>query len=371
MFEIKSRNGQARLGLLKTAHGNIETPVFMPVGTQATVKSMTPEQISGTGARIILGNTYHLNLRPTSEAIASFGGLHKFMGWSGAILTDSGGFQAFSLSKLRKISEEGIEFRSHLDGAKVFLTPERCLQIQKNLGSDISMALDECVPYPCSRSDCVKSVERTIRWEKRFFDEYEREGMRSRGLLAFGIVQGGCYEDIRRNCARRLSEIDFPGFAIGGVSVGEPEPEMLEQVDWCASELPEGKPRYVMGVGTPPQLLKMVALGADMFDCVMPTRLARHAVAFTCSGEINLKNSKFKFDENPLDSEVSSYSSGFSRAYIRHLVSANEILGCTLLSIHNIRFFIQLMEDARRHIALGDFESWSSGWIDRYNSGGE
>ena len=370
MFKIlnKCDTTKARRGQLETAHGVIQTPVFMPVGTQATVKSLTPQQIEDTGAQIILGNTYHLNIRPTSELIARFGGLHGFMKWNKPILTDSGGFQAFSLSKLRKISEEGIQFNSHLDGKKLFISPESCMQIQKNLGSDICMVLDECIPYPCKENACKMSVERTLRWAKRCYDEYVRLELPQAKRLAFGIVQGSCYKHLREMCAQELSKIDFPGFAIGGVSVGEPEEQMLFQVEVSANQLPEDKPRYVMGVGTPPQILKMIALGADMFDCVMPTRLARHACAFTLDGEINLKNARFAEDHAPLDAEIQSYASNFSRAYIRHLVKANEMLACTLLSIHNITFFQILTQQAREHIQKGDFAEWSNAWIKRYTA---
>lgn len=370
MFKIlkESAKSRARRATLKTAHGEIQTPVFMPVGTQATVKAMTPLQVEETGAQIILANTYHLNIRPTSELIAGFGGLHGFMNWEKPILTDSGGFQAFSLSKLRKITEDGIAFNSHLDGAKKFLSPESCMRIQKNLGSDICMVLDECIPYPCEKKACLKSVERTLRWAKRCLEEYRSIGLPEAQRLAFGIVQGGCYEDIRQYCAEKLSEMDFPGYAIGGVSVGEPEEQMLFQVDVSAQKLPLQKPRYVMGVGTPPQILKMIALGADMFDCVMPTRLARHACAFTLDGEINLKNAKYALDQSPLDESIPSYASKFSRAYIRHLIKCNEMLACTLLSIHNITFFQVLTRQAREHIESGDFEEWSDAWIARYNA---
>ena len=370
MFKIlkKCDTTKARRAQLETAHGVIQTPVFMPVGTQATVKSLTPQQIEDTGAQIILGNTYHLNIRPTSELIARFGGLHGFMKWNKPILTDSGGFQAFSLSKLRKISEEGIQFNSHLDGKKLFISPESCMQIQKNLGSDICMVLDECIPYPCKENACKLSVERTLRWAKRCYDEYIRLELPQAKRLAFGIVQGSCYKHLREMCAQELSKIDFPGFAIGGVSVGEPEEQMLYQVEISANQLPENKPRYVMGVGTPPQILKMIALGADIFDCVMPTRLARHACAFTLDGEINLKNARFAEDHSPLDEEIPSYASNFSRAYIRHLVKANEMLACTLLSIHNITFFQILTQQAREHIEKGDFAEWSNAWIKRYTA---
>ena len=368
MFKLlkTSSKSSARRGTLCCAHGEVQTPAFMPVGTQATVKSLTPEQIQQTGAQIILANTYHLNIRPTSELIARFGGLHKFMNWEGPILTDSGGFQAFSLSKLRKIDEDGIRFNSHLDGAKLFLSPEGCMRIQKNLGSDVCMVLDECIPYPCGHGDCLKSVERTLRWAERCLGEFLRLGMRESGQMLFGIVQGGCFADIRQMCAERLSQFDFDGFAIGGVSVGEPEEEMISQVDMSAPRLPADKPRYVMGVGTPPQLLKMIASGADMFDCVIPTRLARHGCAFTLDGEINIKNAKFREDRAPLDAEIPSYAAAFSRAYLRHLFVANEILACTLLSMHNIAFFQTLMGDARAHIEAGDFEDWSRAWMQRY-----
>ncbi len=371
MFKIikKSEKSEARRGRLETAHGEVQTPVFMAVGTQATVKALTPRQIEETGTQIILGNTYHLNIRPTSELIAKFGGLHGFMKWDRPILTDSGGFQAFSLSKLRKIGDDGIEFNSHIDGARLFLSPESCMRIQRNLNSDICMVLDECIPYPSGRKECLRSVERTIGWAERCKKECARLGMPEDGILSFAIAQGGCHADIREACSKRLAELDFPGYAIGGVSVGEPEAEMLEQVEACVKSLPFEKPRYVMGVGTPPQILKMIALGADMFDCVMPTRLARHACAFTLDGQINLKNARFAEDPAPLDAEIPSYASQFSRAYIRHLVKAEEMLACTLLSIHNLRFFQALTEQARSHIEIGDFDEWSADWICRYEKG--
>ncbi|MBR4598034.1 MAG: tRNA guanosine(34) transglycosylase Tgt [Opitutales bacterium] len=366
MFELLKTDGGARRGRLCTPHGKIETPIFMPVGTQATVKGLSPWQIEETGAQIILSNTYHLNIRPGSKLIEKFGGLHGFMKWEKPILTDSGGFQAFSLSSLRKISEEGIEFKSHLDGAKLFLSPEGCMQIQRELNSDIRMVLDECIPYPCEKRACQKSVERTLRWAKRCKKCHDAFADKN---LTFGIIQGGIYPDIREMCAKELADMDFPGYAIGGVSVGEPEEEMLKQVEASTKFLPDQKPRYVMGVGTPVQLLKMIALGADMFDCVMPTRLARHANAFTSRGIINLKNSRFKEDAEPLDCSIQSPASKFSRAYIRHLMVSGETLGGTLLSIHNISFFLDLMKQAREHIEAGDFLAWSQSWIERYQSG--
>lgn len=359
----------ARLGVLQTRHGEIRTPVFMPVGTQGTVKALTPEQVKATGAQIILGNTYHLNLRPGPEVVKAMGGLHKFMGWDGPILTDSGGFQVFSLAKIRKVTDEGINFQSHLDGTPVSLNPKSCLEIQDALGSDIAMVLDECPPWPCDKKACEAAVKRTIRWAKEFLNHAHTTGFLERGHHAFAIVQGSTYEDLRVACAKALVEMNFPGYAIGGVSVGEPEHEMLKQVGYVTPHLPIHKPRYVMGVGTPPQLLKMIALGADMFDCVMPTRLARHGSAFTPDGVINIKNEKFKFDEAPLVAGLDNYTAKFSRAYLRHLFMAQEHLSATLLSIHNIHFFQDLMARARAHIAAGDYAEWSAAWIARYEAG--
>lgn len=367
MFTILKEVAQARRGVLKTRHGEIQTPIFMPVGTQATVKGMTPEQIEEVGAQIILSNTYHLNIRPGSELIREMGGLHSFMNWKGPILTDSGGFQVFSLSKLRKITEQGIEFRSHLDGRKLFLGPENCYQIQKDLDTDIAMVLDECPPYPCEREDCARAVSRSIRWAGEFLAYAKRDGFLSSGHHVFGIIQGSTYEELRRDCGQALAEMDFPGYALGGVSVGEPEEEMIRQLAMTVPVMPRDKPRYVMGVGTPPQLLKMVALGMDMFDCVMPTRLARHASVFTSNGIINLKNERFKNDSAPIMNADNYTCQNFSRAYLRHLVMANELLAHTLLSIHNTHFFLNLMVQARSHIDAGDYASWSADWIERFN----
>ncbi|MGE9294787.1 MAG: tRNA guanosine(34) transglycosylase Tgt [Puniceicoccales bacterium] len=362
-------NGPRR-GRLLTRHGVVETPIFMPVGTQATVKALTPDMLKDAGAQIILGNTYHLNLRPGSDLVAEMGGLHKFMSWDRPILTDSGGFQVFSLAKLRKISDKGIAFQSHLDGAKIFLGPRECFDIQRNLGTDIAMVLDECPPFPCEEDACREAVERTIRWAREFKDIAAGEGWLDAGHHAFGIVQGSVYEEQRRECARALVDIGFPGYAVGGVSVGEPEPEMLRQVAASIPELPADKPRYVMGVGTPPQLLKMIALGADMFDCVMPTRLARHANVFTPHGTLNLRNERFRKDESPIVDGLDNYTCRtFSRSYLRHLVMANELLAHTLLSLHNIHFFLDLMAQARAHIETGDFDSWSRDWINAYEAG--
>ncbi len=360
----------ARCGELKTLHGTIKTPVFMPVGTVASVKSLTPQQVEETGAQIILGNTYHLNLRPTSEVVRDLGGLHEFMQWHKPILTDSGGFQVFSLAKLRKITREGISFASHLDGSRITLTPKSCLQIQMNLNTDIAMVLDICPPFPCGKKEVADADETTLRWAGEFIDEARGNGFIESGHHVFGIVQGGVYADLRRECAEKLSAMDFPGYAIGGVSVGEPEPEMLQQVAAATPYLPEEKPRYVMGVGTPPQLLKMIALGADMFDCVMPTRLARHGTAFTPFGTINIKNERFKLDRRPLVEGLDNYTCRtFTRAYLRHLFVSGEILSATLLSLHNIHFFQDLMRQAREHILAGDYSSWSKEWCERYESG--
>ncbi|TVP76060.1 MAG: tRNA guanosine(34) transglycosylase Tgt [Puniceicoccaceae bacterium] len=369
MFKLLKEDGQARRGVLHTRHGEIQTPIFMPVGTQATVKGMTPAQIDEVGAQIILGNTYHLNIRPSSELIHELGGLHQFMNWKKPILTDSGGFEVFSLAKLRKITEAGIEFRSHLDGRKLILAPENCYQIQKNLDTDIAMVLDECPPFPCGREACEAAVSRTVRWAGEFLKYATDDGYIDSGHHVFGIIQGSVYDDLRQSCGQALAEMDFPGYAVGGVSVGEPEAEMIRQVAATAPVMPKDKPRYVMGVGTPPQLLQMVALGMDMFDCVMPTRLARHASVFTPEGVLNLKNERFKHDPRPI-MEADNYTcQNFSRAYLRHLVMAKELLAHTLLSIHNTHFFLALMAQARAHIEAGDYAGWSRAWMERYNAG--
>jgi len=369
MFELLEECGEARRGVLTTRHGAIQTPIFMPVGTQATVKGLTPAQVEEVGAQIILGNTYHLNLRPGPELVRRMGGLHRFMNWKRPILTDSGGFQVFSLSKLRKITDAGIEFRSHLDGRKLFLGPKECYAIQSALDTDIAMVLDECPPFPCEREACEAAVERTIRWAGEFLEHARADGFLETGHHVFGIVQGSVFEDLRVRCAQELAALDFPGYAVGGVSVGEPEEEMIRQVAACAPHLPRRKPRYVMGVGTPPQLLRMIGLGMDMFDCVMPTRLARHATVFTPEGTLNLKNERFREDERPI-MEADNYTCrNFSRAYLRHLVMAKELLASTLLSLHNVHFFLDLMAQARAHIEAGDYAAWSTDWIARYRGG--
>ena len=288
------------------------------------------------------------------------------MNWNKPILTDSGGFQVFSLSSLRKITEEGIHFKSHLDGKKLFLSPKSCYEIQSELGTDIAMVLDECPPFPCDKNACELAVDRTIRWAKEFFVHAESDGFIEKGHHVFGIIQGSTYSDLRVSCSQALAEIPFSGYAIGGVSVGEPEEEMIKQVSYCLPHMPENKPRYVMGVGTPVQLLKMIGLGADMFDCVMPTRLARHANVFTPTGILNLRNEKFKTDDRPI-MEANNYTcKNFSRAYLRHLLMSNELLASTLLSIHNLHFFLDLMREAREQIASNDYDAWSTQWIKNY-----
>lgn len=372
VFKVLKEDGgsAARRGRLRTRHGIIETPIFMPVGTQGTVKGLLPEQLTTIGTQILLGNTYHLNLRPGSELIRDLGGLHRFMGWNGPILTDSGGFQVFSLSKLRKVRHDGIMFKSHLDGREVELTPRRVVDIQANLGSDIAMVLDECPPGEADHGHCEAAVERTLRWAADARAYVDETGFLAAGHHLFGIVQGSRYRDLRERCARELVAMDFPGYAVGGVSVGEPEEEMIPQVAMCTAVLPRDKPRYVMGVGTPTQLLKMIGAGADMFDCVMPTREARHGLAYTEDGKINLKNQRFRDDTRPLMERFADVPTGaFSRAYLRHLISAGEMLGGVLLSVHNLRFYLDLMAQARAHIEAGDFAAWSADWIARYEAG--
>jgi queuine tRNA-ribosyltransferase len=359
----------ARRGRLRTRHGVIETPIFMPVGTQGTVKGVSPAQLRELGAQIILGNTYHLNLRPTSELVRDLGGLHTFMGWDGPILTDSGGFQVFSLAKLRKMHDDGVEFQSHLDGARCFLGPKEVMTIQANLGSDIAMVIDECPPWPSSREETAAACARSLRWAARCKEIATDNGFLAAGHHVFAIVQGSTYDDLRREAAEALGALDFPGYAVGGVSVGEPEPEMLKQVGAATPFLPTDKPRYTMGLGTPPQLLKMIALGVDMFDCVLPSRVARNGLVFTPDGPLNLRNERFRADRAPIHGEVCNYTTQFSRAYLRHLMVAGEILGCTLLTVHNLAFYLELMAQARAHIEAGDFGPWQRAWVARYEAG--
>ncbi|OPJ56763.1 tRNA guanosine(34) transglycosylase Tgt [Alkalithermobacter paradoxus] len=337
----------ARLGKLYTPHGVIETPIFMPVGTQATVKAMTPEALKEINSQIILSNTYHLYMRPGHKLVEKAGGLHKFMNWDRPILTDSGGFQVFSLGPLRKITEEGVEFRSHLDGSKHFISPEKATEIQNSLGSDIMMVFDECAPYPADRDYVKNSLERTTRWAKRCKDAHKNPDRQA----LFGIVQGGMYKDLREQSAREIMEIDFPGYAIGGLSVGEPKHLMYEVLDYTTPLLPKDKPRYLMGVGSPDDLLEGVIRGVDMFDCVLPTRIARNGTAMTSQGKVVVRNAKYAEDFTPLDPECDCYTcKNYTRAYIRHLVKANEILGSTLITHHNLYFLLKLMENVRKAI---------------------
>ena len=338
----------ARRGRIYTPHGVIETPVFMPVGTQATVKAMTPDELKEmVNAKIILSNTYHLYLRPGDELIAEAGGLHKFMNWDRAILTDSGGFQVFSLADLRNITEEGVKFKSHLDGSSHFISPEKSMSIQNNLGSDIMMAFDECCPYPATYEYTKASMERTTRWAKRCIEAHknpDRQGL-------FGIVQGGMYKDLREESAKQLVELNFPGYAVGGLSVGEPAELMYDILGYTTPFLPENKPRYLMGVGTPDYLIEAVLRGIDMCDCVLPTRIARNGTAMTSQGKVVVRNATYEKDWTPLDSECDCYTcTHYTRAYIRHLIKAGEILGARLLTIHNLRFLVRLMENVREAI---------------------
>ena len=342
----------------------------MPVGTQGTVKALTPQHLHDIGAQIILGNTYHLNLRPGSELVAEMGGLHQFMGWDKPILTDSGGFQVFSLAKLRKLKDNGIEFQSHLDGRTCFLGPKEVMAIQANLGSDIAMVIDECPPWPCDRDACAAAVARSERWAAQCRDIAVATGFLDRGHHLFGIVQGSTFDDLRQEAAEALGALDLPGYAVGGVSVGEPEPEMLKQVGATTPHLPADKPRYTMGLGTPPQLLKMIALGVDMFDCVLPSRVARNGLVFTPDGPLNLRNGRFRADQNPIVEGLANYTcQKFTRAYLRHLVLAEEMLAGTLLTLHNLHFYLDLMAQVRAHLEVGDFGPWHRAWIERYETG--
>ena len=353
----------ARRGVIHTPHGDIQTPVFMPVGTQATVKSMTPEELKEVNAQIILSNTYHLFLRPGHELVKEAGGLHNFMHWDRPILTDSGGFQVFSLGKLRKITEEGVEFQSHLDGSKKFLSPEKAMEVENALGSDIMMAFDECCPYPSTYEYTKKSMERTTRWAKRCKETHKRP--EDQGL--FGIIQGGFYEDLRKKSAEDLIELDFPGYAIGGISVGEPKEKFIEILQYTAPLMPKDKPRYLMGVGTPDYLIEAAIAGIDMCDCVLPTRIARHGTALTSHGKLVVRNATYEHDFTPLDPECDCYAcKNYTRAYIRHLIKANEILGIRLLSIHNIKFLTNLMDKVRIEIENDNLGSFRDEFYRKY-----
>ena len=358
----KDEHTGARAGLLHTPHGTFKTPMFMPVGTQATVKTLTPHELKEMGAQIILSNTYHLFLRPGTELIKEAGELHSFMNWDGGILTDSGGFQVFSLGKMRKITEKGVYFRSHLDGSKRFLSPEVAAHAQENLGSDIAMALDECIPYPADYEYSKKSTERTTRWAERFVKAHTRT---DRGM--FGIIQGGMYKDLRKQSADEICGLPFDGIAIGGLSVGEPLDLMYEILEYTTQFIPENKVRYLMGVGTPDCLVEGVARGVDMFDCVYPTRVARNGMAMVKSGRMNMKNKKYEKDFLPLDITCGCYTcKNFTRSYIRHLYKAEEILAFRLVTIHNLYFLLQFMRDMWDSIINGSFVDFMKNFKENY-----
>ena len=395
MFEVRAtdKSTKARSGRLKTGHGVIETPAFMPVGTQGSVKAVSSRELRELNTQIVLGNTYHLFVRPGLDVIRHLGGLHSFMNWDGPILTDSGGYQIFSLTKLRKITEEGAHFQNHVDGTPAFISPEIAMQIQTALGSDIAMVLDECPPWPCEYDYAARSAELTVRWARRC-KEWKKENAEHRtsnveraveasvspaipnntsaaatatDQLIFGIVQGGTFRELRKQSAQALVEMDFDGYAIGGVSVGEPEEEMMRAVESSAQFLPKDKPRYAMGLGTPPQLLELIARGMDLFDCVLPTRLARNGTAFAGTGTLNLKNAEFARDKNPIEQDCACPAcQEYTRGYIRHLIKAEEILGLRLITLHNLHFYLELMRQARTAITRGDFEAFRNYFVSRY-----
>lgn len=394
-FDLLKTDGSARLGRLTLAHGVVETPAFMPVGTYGTVKAMTPEELEGLGAHIVLGNTFHLMLRPGPDIVAAHGGLHGFMHWSRPILTDSGGFQVFSLKSLRKITEEGVRFRSPIDGSEVRLTPEDSMDVQLKLRSDVAMALDDCTPYPATESEARESMERSMRWAARSHAHYYRErgdgtawggatggvkgvGGDSRGARRdeppgglFGIVQGGMHPSLRLASLEALTKLDFPGFAVGGLAVGEPEEERLRILEAVVPHMPAERPRYLMGVGRPEDIVAAVLRGIDMFDCVMPTRHARNGHLFTSAGVINIRNSAHQSDLGPVDPVCGCYTCrNYSRSYLRHLDRCNEILGSRLNTIHNLHFYLDLMRTIRCAIAEGRLTSWAAGYLAARRRGG-
>ncbi len=353
-FEIKYKDKHtcARVGTLETVHGKITTPAFMPVGTLASVKSLTPEEVAELGGEIVLANAYHLYLRPGDEVVRDFGGLHRFMNWNGPILTDSGGFQVMSLAGRRKISEDGVVFRSHIDGSEHFFSPESAVRIQENLGADIIMCLDECTPYPVSREYVEESMRRTVRWAKRCKESKRREDQ-----LLFGIVQGGVFTDLRKECATALREIDFPGYAVGSLSVGEPKEDTFRVISEIVPELPGNKPRYLMGMGTPLDLVEAISHGVDLFDCVLPTRNARNGMLYTSKGSIQIKNHKYFRDKNPVDPECSCYvCRNFTRGYLRHLYVNRELLSYRLNTMHNLHYYFSIIKEVRRAIKDGTLE---------------
>lgn len=364
-FEVVARSAGARRGRLVTRHGTVETPAFIPVATRGAIKSLTKPQVLEVGAQILLSNTYHLMLRPGEDAIAAMGGLHRFMAWERPLLTDSGGFQVASLADLRQVNEEGVEFRSHLDGARRFLSPEGAIEIQETLGADIIMVLDECVLYPMSRDEARVAAERSLRWAGRC-----REAHRRGDQALFGIVQGGVFPDLRESNLRRLTELQFPGYAIGGLAVGETKSLMYAMTELCAGGLPDDRPRYLMGVGTPADIVECVARGVDLFDCVLPTRNARNGTLFTHQGKLSIKNARFARDDAPLDPDCSCYTcSTFSRAYLRHLFTVGEMTAATLNTIHNLTFYLRLMERLRDAIESDTFENIRQEFRERLDDG--
>ncbi len=370
MFELLATDPKsaARRGRLHTPHGIIETPVFMPVGTQGSVKAVHPQELEALGAQIILGNTYHLFVRPGLDIIRETGGLHGFANWQHPMLTDSGGFQVFSLARLRKITEEGVHFQNHVDGTAMFLGPETAMEIQSVLGSDIAMLFDECPPYPCEAGYASKSLDLTMRWARRCKDWAQKHQPMTNGKPQqhFGIIQGSVYKELRERAAREMMAIGFDGYAIGGVSVGETEKEMMEVAEWVCPILPENQARYAMGLGTPPQMIELIARGIDMFDCVLPTRIARNGTAFTAEGTINLKNQCYAHDLADIAEDTHPLCKGFSRAYIRHLVKVGEILGLRLISLHNLHFYLSLAAKARNAIEQGCFAEFRAEVVAKY-----
>lgn len=368
MFELihQDKNNKARIGELTTAHGKIQTPCFMPVGTQATVKTLSPLELEQAGAKIILCNAYHIFLRPGIEVIKKAGGLHRFISWSRAILTDSGGYQIFSLALFRRIRNEGVEFKSHLDGSKSFLTPESVIQMQQALGVDIIMPLDECVHYPCAKDYAKIAMERTVDWGKR--SKLVNSPQSAGRQLLFGIVQGATYEDLRYECINRLQDIGFDGYAIGGVSVGEPEVLRYNITAFILDNLPKLKVRYLMGLGTPEDILQAVEVGSDMFDCVIPTRYGRNGTAFTHEGKLVIRNAPYIADYESLDHDCCCYTcQNFSRAYLRHLLNSDEILGLRLVSLHNVHFYLELMRNIRKAIKVDRFVEFKKEFLNKYN----
>jgi len=364
-FKLMHEDGKARAGKLQLKHGVVNTPIFMPVGTQGSVKTMSPDELKDIGAEIILGNTYHLYLRPGHKLIEDLGGLHKFASWDRPILTDSGGFQVFSHSGLNDITDEGVHFQSHIDGSKHFLTPELSIEIQNSLGSDIIMAFDECTTYPAEKGYVRDALERTTKWEKRSKEAH----VNSENQLLFGIIQGGMHKDLRKESAEQIIDIDFPGYAIGGLSVGEPKDIMFDILDYTTEIMPQNKPRYLMGVGTPLDLINGVSMGVDMFDCVMPTRNGRNGTVFTSQGRINIKNAQFKRDPKPIDENCDCYAcKNYSRAYIRHLYKSREILALRLNTYHNLYFYLNLMKRMRRAILENRFEEFKNNFVENYKN---